>query len=341
MIRTALFAFIFISCLHAQTAPVHERALGPEGKALNEGLPDGVAINDAQGRDNGVRFIDLNGDGYDDLVFSNSERYGVWLYNPIEKKNVDWKLGWTFLMRDGKAGDANSIPPFVRADGTSTDAKFEDSALVAIGKRIPFSELLKQPGPPPRTPEESLKAIHLKKGFKAELVAAEPLVQDPVYIDWDAKGRMWVVEMGDYPFHDEPRNAAGDLLFEEKGPKSPLRAGRVKILESTRGDGIYDKSTLFLDGLKYPTGLAPWKRGVFIASVPEVFFVEEKDGKPGKRTTILSGFTLGNPQHLVNYSAGDSTAGSTVATATAAARSSKRRAAKPSTSADATSVSIR
>ncbi len=287
--RVAHLAFILLSAgisLSAQGAgdkakPASAIPVKPYGSPL----PDGVALLDARGRDNGVRFVDLNGDGYDDIVFSNGERYGIYLYNPVEKKNVDWKLGWTFVMREGRAGDASSIPPIVSADGTSNGVVFKDGAMIANGKRIPFSELLKQPGPPPKSPEESLRAMHVKKGFTAELVASEPLVQDPVWIDWDARGRMWVVEMADYPFHEQD---------------GKTYAGRVKILESTRGDGIYDKATLFMDGLKYPTGLAPWKNGVFIASVPDVVFVEENDGKPGKRTTILSGFNEGNPQHLVN-----------------------------------------
>lgn len=277
-----------------KNAPAGDSA-SAQTKPLAYELPDGVHLQDAQGRDNGVRLVDLNGDGYDDLVFSNSERYGVYLFNPVEKKNVDWKLGWTFVMREGKAGDANAIPPIVRADGSNNGVWFKHGAMWVANEetanlpdkilRIPYQELLKQPGPAPRSPEESLKALHVKKGFKAELVANEPLVQDPVWIDWDARGRMWVVEMADYPFHEYEGKTYG---------------GRVKILEDTNGDGIYDKATVFLDGLMYPTGLAPWKNGVFIASVPDVFFVEEKDSKPGRRTPVISGFTMGNPQHLVN-----------------------------------------
>ncbi len=268
---------------------------GPPEESVDHPLPPGVTLTTDAGRDNGVRFVDLNGDGHDDIVFSNAGRYGVYLFNPVEKKNVDWRQGWTFVMREGKAGDANSIPPIVRADGTNNGVWFkhgamwvqneDTSALPDKVRRIPFSELLKQPGPPPRAPGESLKAIRIKSGFKVELVASEPLVQDPIFVDWDAKGRMWVVEMGDYPFHERD---------------GQTHAGRVKILEDTDGDGICDKATLFLDNLRYPTGLAPWKNGVFVASVPEVFFVEEHDGKPGRRTPILSGFALGNPQHLVN-----------------------------------------
>ncbi len=56
-----------------------------------------------------------------------------------------------------------------------------------------------QPDSEPRSPEASLKALHLPDGFEAKIVAAEPLVLDPVAFDWDAKGRLWVVEMADYP----------------------------------------------------------------------------------------------------------------------------------------------
>jgi putative membrane-bound dehydrogenase-like protein len=267
-------AFLAAS-LHAQPAPSHP-------------LPPGVVLKDDQGSDNGVRFVDLNEDGHDDIVFSNTHLYGIYLFNPTEKKNVDWRVGWTFVMREGTAGDANSIPPIVDANGSDAGITFKDRAMhLPDGRRIAFTELMRQPGPPPRSPEESLKALHVKPGFTAELVASEPLVQDPVFIDWGADGRMWVVEMGDYPFHEH---------------NGKVHAGRVKFLEDTNGDGIYDKATTFLDGLTYPTGLAPWKNGVFVASVPDVFFAEDtnNDGKADKRTPILTGFAKGNPQHLVN-----------------------------------------
>lgn len=266
-------------------------------KSFESPLPAGISLTDSNGRDNGVRFVDLNGDGHDDLVFSNAERYGVYLFNPVEKKNVDWQLGWTFVMREGKAGDANSIPPIVRADGTNNGVWFEHgsmwvqnedtSALPDKVRRIPFSELMRQPGPAPRTPEESLKAIHIKPGFKVELVANEPLVQDPVWIDWGADGKMWVVEMADYP-----------LGIDNKGKPG----GRVKRLEDTNGDGVYDKATLFLDGLSYPNSLAPWKNGIFILSDGELLFAEDSDGdgRADKRTVLYTGFTKGNPQHLAN-----------------------------------------
>lgn len=241
-------------------------------------LPEGVKEENP-----GLRFVDLNGDGHEDLVFANAERFGVYLFNPVEKKNLGWTLGWSHEVRAGRTGDRDGLPSTV-----GTDVEFRDGAMWVKGaKAIDYAELARPPAPPPRSPQESLKAIHVSPGFTVELVAAEPLVQDPVYVDWDERGRMWVVEMADYPFHEH---------------KGKVRGGRIKILESTRGDGVYDKATVFLDGLAYPTGLARWKNGVIVASVPEVFHAEDTDGdgKADRRTALFDGFAKGNPQHLVN-----------------------------------------
>ena len=289
-----LFFAALLSSLHAAEIPK---------KQQGQPLPEGVALQDANGRDNGVRFVDLNGDGYDDLVMSNPSHYGVFLFVPADKakKGLQWDEGWTQVLREGRTGDAHSLPLIVKADGTDNGISFHDNAMwvAATQLRIPFSELLKVPGPAPKSPQESLQALHVKPGYEARLVAAEPLVQDPVFIDWDARGRMWVVEMGDYPFAPGETTKDGGV---GQGKVSDLQAGRVKILEDTDSDGVYDKSTLFLDGLKHPTGLAFWKNGVFIANIPDIFYAEDTDGdgKCDKRETWYTGFTAGNPQHLVN-----------------------------------------
>lgn len=251
----------------------------------------------------GARLIDLNADGHPDVIVSNPQEYGVYLYVPKEraKKNLQWDEGWSQILREGKAGDANSLPLITRADGTDTGVTFYDNAMwiESTKQRIPFSELLRVPGPAPMSPQDSLKALKLKPGYEATLVAHEPLVQDPVFIDWDAQGRMWVVEMGDYPFAPGEKTKDGSMGQDKV---SPLQAGRVKILTDTNGDGIYDKASLFLDGLKHATSLVPWKNGVFIANIPDIFYAEDTDGDGlcDKRETWFTGFTAGNPQHLVN-----------------------------------------
>jgi putative membrane-bound dehydrogenase-like protein len=249
----------------------------------------------------GALFVDLNGDGHEDLLVSNPQGYAVYLFNAFERQNVQWARGWSNVLREGKAGDANSLPLIANADGKSTGAVFKDGALLSAdgAKRITTAELLRVPGPAPKSPQESLKAMRVKPGYKVELVAHEPLVQDPVFVDWDERGRMWVVEMGDYPFAPGEKTNDGKTGQDKV---SDLQFGRIKILEDTNGDAVYDKATLFLDGLKHPTGLAVWKGGVFVSSIPDVFYARDNDGdgKCDEREAWFTGFTAGNPQHLVN-----------------------------------------
>src|SRR5438477_9959580 len=92
----------------------------------------------------------------------------------------------------------------------------------------------------PLTTEQSLRYLKTEPGLKVELVAAEPMVVDPVAVAWDEKGRMFVVEDRGYP------------TGPGKG-KPPL--GQVVMLEDTKGDGKYDKRTVFADGLTFPNGV--------------------------------------------------------------------------------------
>jgi putative membrane-bound dehydrogenase-like protein len=127
----------------------------------------------------------------------------------------------------------------------------------------------------------------VREGFKIELVAAEPLLESPVAVDWDARGRLWVVEMVDYP-----------LGLDGKGKPG----GRVRMLEDTDGDGRYDKSTLFADGLSFPNGILTWRDGVLVTAAPEILFLKDTDGdgKADVREVLFSGFLEGNQQLRVN-----------------------------------------
>jgi glucose/arabinose dehydrogenase len=106
------------------------------------------------------------------------------------------------------------------------------------------------PGPAsPLSPDDSLKHLVVADGLKVELVAAEPEVIDPVALRFDEDGRLWVVEMRDYPHPPE----------EGQPPKS-----RIRLLEDRDGDGRYETSTVFADELLFATGLQPWKGGVIV-----------------------------------------------------------------------------
>ncbi len=146
--------------------------------------------------------------------------------------------------------------------------------------------------PPPKSPEESLAAI-VSPGISVELVAAEPLVVDPVAFDWGPDGQLWVVEMRDYP------NGMG---WRREGDPLGEPGGRIRLLDDIDGDGRYDKATVFLDRLSFPTGVKVWRDGILIAAAPEIIYAEDTDGddRADKREVWYRGFGEGNQQHRVN-----------------------------------------
>src|SRR5215813_5190480 len=115
----------------------------------------------------------------------------------------------------------------------------------------------------PLPPQAAPGTLKVRPGFEVEMVAAEPLIQSPVAFDWGPDGRLWVVEMRDYP-----------LGMDNKGKPG----GRIVCLEDTDGDGRYDKATVFLDGLLFPTGVMSWGKGVIVTCAPDVFYAEDTDG---------------------------------------------------------------
>lgn len=139
----------------------------------------------------------------------------------------------------------------------------------------------------PRYPEalsttEALKRFHLRDGFKIELFAAEPVVQDPVEMVFDEEGNAFVVEMPDYPFM--PENAKG--------------TGRIKILQDTDGDGRMDKATVFADSILEATSMLPWKGGLIVTAAPNILYLKDTDGdlRADSTEVLFSGFFENNSE---------------------------------------------
>ena len=141
--------------------------------------------------------------------------------------------------------------------------------------------------PKAKSPAEALGAMRVKPGFRVELVVAEPLVLDPVAIDFGADGKLWVCEMRDYPTGIDGKWKAG---------------GVIKVLEDRDGDGRYDTGTNFLEGLPFPTGVMAWRKGALICSAPEIIYAEDTngDGKADIRKVLFRGFATENYQARVN-----------------------------------------
>ena len=260
------------------------------------GLPEGAAIVNADGQDNGVRFVDLNGDGADDIIFSNEEAYSIHLMVPAEV--LGFARGWSREVLRGSRGQAPEVPMIVRGGAARNNGAWfahgemwvqnEDTAhLPNSVQHYSFADLMSGLQPRALSPTQSLATLQVPAGFTVELVAAEPLVKDPVRLDWGEDGKLWVVEMADYP-----------LGIDGKGKPG----GRVRFLEDTDGDGRYDKSTIFAENLNFPNGLLPWRKGVLVSAAPDILYLEDTDGdgKADKIEKLFTGFGEGNQQHREN-----------------------------------------
>lgn len=162
--------------------------------------------------------------------------------------------------------------------------------FAACGCTVPVAHEAETGPSPAKTPQEELAAFKLESGLKIQLVASEPMVQEPVVITFDEDGRLWVVEMrGFMP------------TIDGEGEDQP--SGRVSILEDTDGDGLMDKSTIYLDSLIMPRALAVITGGALVAENEALWLTEDTDGDLRADTkTLIDPDYAGNsmPEHSGN-----------------------------------------
>ncbi|MED5466957.1 MAG: PVC-type heme-binding CxxCH protein, partial [Pseudomonadota bacterium] len=253
-------------------------------------VPDQVRPREAA-----TRFADLDGDGDLDIIVSNHDQQLIYRFESR-------KAGWAkhFGGQRKSFGEEKQIAPFVRKDGSNNGAwiargrvfwQNEDSGRgqSQIFKRS-FSELLRMTGSGAGNPmkaQDSLRVMQPRKGFRVELVAAEPLVMDPVDIAWGPDGRMWVAEMADYPMGIDNKGKAGS---------------RIALLTDTNGDGHYDQRSLFATGLETANTVLPWRDGVLVVAPPHIWFMRDsdQDGRADEKRILYEGFGRGNEQHRGN-----------------------------------------
>src|SRR5436190_14059286 len=136
-------------------------------------------------------------------------------------------------------------------------------------------------------PEETRKLIEVPAGFEVRLFASEPMVVNPVAMTWDERGRLWVLELYEYP---------------KGAPKGEKGRDRIKILEDTDGDGVSDKVTVFADGFSLATGLALGNGGVYVGAAPDFYFLQDTnhDDKADVTTVLKTGFGMEDRHELLN-----------------------------------------
>ena len=192
------------------------------------------------------------------------------------------------ILQEGGYEAEDSLWYYDRPARISTNA--EDLIIKTVHELLPKSYLFdkqKAEFPPPKTIEEALACFRTKADLTVDAVATEPLIESPVAIDWGTDGRLWVCEMYDYPTGLDGNWKPG---------------GRVKVLSDTKGRGRYDKATLFLDHIPFPTGIMAWGKGALICAAPDILYAEDThgDGKADVVKKIYSGFATHNFQARVN-----------------------------------------
>lgn len=130
----------------------------------------------------------------------------------------------------------------------------------------------------PLSPEASQKLMQVPPGFTLELFAAEPDIINPIAMNWDVKGRLWVIETVDYP----------NTVLEDKGTGDD----QIKICEDTDGDGKADKFTVFADKLNIATSFVFSKGGIIVSQAPDFLFLKDTNGDDiaDIRDTIITGW---------------------------------------------------
>ncbi len=183
---------------------------------------------------------------------------------PVASLVKVWTAGWVLVL--GVAGSLSAqVSNLPRLD------QLEQAQSKLLRRTLPLE------------PQESQKALVVAPGFEVQLVAAEPLVYDPVDLTFDEQGRLWVCEMRSWPLRQKERLC------------------RIRVLEDRDGDGRMDCSWVFADKLAFPVSVCRYKRGVFVAASPHIWYMEDTngDGRADLRRKALTGFRVLYSTHPV------------------------------------------
>ncbi len=160
----------------------------------------------------------------------------------------------------------------------------------------------------PLSPKEAQKSFRLPEGFRIELVAAEPLIQEPTAVCWDEHGQLYVSELHGYNLEGQLEideiNKMGviDTLVrrvqaEDKYKKAAEAGtyGTIKKLIDTNGDGEMDKAITFADHIAPAYGLCAARGGIIVAGQTKIIYLadNDKDGKAEVQETLFEGFEEG------------------------------------------------
>ncbi len=263
-----------------------------------------------------MHLADIDGDGVMDLV--TGKRY--WAHNGKGDPNEQGPrvVYWFQTKRDGRGG-VEFVPHLIDSEsGVGTDVQVGDvngdrlpdivignkaGVFVLLQERVQVSQELAALHEPKKlygaglkpqedyleatTPEQALAAMQLPAGFKAELIAAEPDLVQPIAMTFDERGRIWVVEGMTYPI---------------RAPEGEGR-DRILIFEDSNGDGTYDKRKVFMENLNLVSGIELGFGGVWVGAAPYLLFIPDRDRDDvpdGEPEVLLDGWGYQDTHETLN-----------------------------------------
>jgi putative membrane-bound dehydrogenase-like protein len=170
------------------------------------------------------------------------------------------------------------------------------------------------------TPEEARAKMTVPEGYEVRCFAHEPMVQNPVAMTWDTRGRLWVVELYEYPEgtplpvekrpfgqpakDDQYRPVPEVCLpsFSIPNRASSIPKDRIIILEDTDNDGVADKRTVFVEGLDLASAIICGDDGIYVGQQPHLLHFKDSnhDDVPDEWRVVLTGFGREDTHELVN-----------------------------------------
>jgi len=157
----------------------------------------------------------------------------------------------------------------------------------------------------PRRGPDAVAQFKLQPGFKVSVLATEPLINKPIAMQWDERGRLWVAETPEYPNGRRPLNAEA---WKEGGVLAPGNYDRpahdkISVLVSSKNDGVFDQKVIFHEGLELITGFCIYKDGVIVVAQKNIVWLRDTngDGKADKEEVLFGGFTPGDTHFVANH----------------------------------------
>ncbi len=175
-----------------------------------------------------------------------------------------------------------------------------------------------EPAPPPSlklAPSRGVPYLQVAEGFEIDLVVSEPVIEKPLYMQFDARGRLWVVEYRQYPWPAGLKLLSRDNVwrnvYDQIPPPPPHSANskfrgadRVSIHTDADRDGTFESHRVFVDGLSLATAALPMNGGVYVLNPPYLLFYADADGddRPDSEIprVLLSGFGIEDSHSLAN-----------------------------------------